>query len=110
MRISQKEFVRAMVENPTIFAGRAKTLYNEDEAFCKIADDVRSIIDGTLIVNVRNAVAYSKHIEFTGGSRLDMERSLCYKYEYPTFDLYINSAFSKGDSEPWVNMYYVVIR
>lgn len=110
MKISQKEFTRAMVENLTDFVGNVRKLYTSDEVYCMLAQHVERVRDGVAIVGMRSATAHGDYVEFSGGSRVDVKRAQCHKYEYPTFDVYVNGAVAKGDSEPWMYMYYVVIR
>lgn len=109
MELTHKDFVRAMVENPTIFAGNTRNILTADEVYVALINSVREIIGGSRIVETRECKAHSDYIEFSGGSRLDIKRSKCGAYKFPEFTVYYNGAVSKGDTEPWTVCWYIVL-
>lgn len=80
MKISKKEFVQAMTENMTIFAGITRTF---DIEFIQntIQEQMKNIRRDGIIVNKRTAQAHNNYLVFSGGSRLDLPYMEFYKID-----------------------------
>lgn len=104
MKVTQKEFINAMTGNETILAGQTMNVLEADEVYCACADYLRKCD----IVNKRTCKAYSKHLEFSGGSRLDLYGNKYGKYEYPEFDVYYCACYEKDKTEPYIVCWYLI--
>lgn len=105
MKITRKEFVNAMVSNETIFIGRTRKVLESSEVECAIADFFKH---DDIIVEKRSCKAYSNHLEFSGGSRLDFHGGKYGKYEFDKCTVFYNECYSKDADEPWIVCWYMV--
>ena len=88
MKITKKAFIEAMTSNATAFCGITKRLYSSDEVYCAIQD----ILKPAVILEARSCQAYSKGLEFSGGSILSLDQHGNYeffRYKYPEGVVYV---------------------
>lgn len=108
MKITKKEFVKAMTENTSIFVGITRKIATKDELELCLENYFKFINDGNL-VEKRSAVARSKDLIFSGGSRLDLKgRFEKHTFDKGTFYLCHQEYNSEYDGKTEKNMYYLV--
>lgn len=108
MKITRKEFVKAMTENTSIFVGVTRKIATKDELELCLENYFKSINDG-ILVEKRTAVARSKDLVFTGGSHLDLRGTYeKYVFEHGTFYCNHQEYDSEINGKSEKNMYYLV--
>lgn len=85
MKVTQKEFVKAMTENATAFIGQTREIISVES----VADYVAKYPTLEEKPEKRACKAYSKHLEFGANrSRLDLTGNTFGRYEFADADVY----------------------
>ena len=74
MKITRKEFINAMVENLSIFAGVVRGAFDLEYTKETIREQVDKIRRDGIVVEKRSAVARSHDLVFSGGSHLELDK------------------------------------
>ena len=69
MKVTQKEFVKALTENVTIFGGVVR-FFDENRIKAAVHEWIEKVERDNLIVEKRTCRGHRDYLEFTGGSRL----------------------------------------